>query len=204
MRTACKLPKATNTLIIYNTYWFSTATMIARMCPNVTLYVHRLSCLTPQMHVHDKISQCCVFLCRIFLWRWPKKAKHVRGFLCDCILLCLTVVQLFNKLHGTWIILNYNISLSSSESFIWKSSGSLICPVWRRKWVWNIGRMVVTGENRSTRKETCASATLSTTHLRWIGPELKPGLSSVNGRRLTTWAKARRYIPEIHQSSVQK
>jgi len=70
--------------------------------------------------------------------------------------------------------------------------------------VWDIDRMILAGENRSTRKETCASAALSTTRLRLTGPELKSGLSAVNGRRLTTWAKARRYIPEVHQSSFQK
>ena len=48
MRMAYWIPKATNThtLRICNTYCFSTATMVARRRPNVTLYVHCLSCLS--------------------------------------------------------------------------------------------------------------------------------------------------------------
>jgi len=42
MRIACCLPKSTNTLRIRNTYWFSTATLVARTRLNVTLYVHCL------------------------------------------------------------------------------------------------------------------------------------------------------------------
>jgi len=47
--------------------------------------------LTPQLHIHDIISQCCIFLRWIPPWRWPKK---IRDLLYDCIRLCLTVVQL--------------------------------------------------------------------------------------------------------------
>jgi hypothetical protein len=36
--------------------------------------------------------------------------------------------------------------------------------------------MKLTGENRSTREETCPSATLSTTNLKWIDPGSNPGL----------------------------
>jgi hypothetical protein len=45
MRTTCWIPKATNTHSEYvNTYWFPTATMVARTDLNVTLYVYCLSC----------------------------------------------------------------------------------------------------------------------------------------------------------------
>jgi len=44
MRIACWVHKATNTLRICNTYYFSTATMVARTNLNVTLYLHCLSC----------------------------------------------------------------------------------------------------------------------------------------------------------------
>ena len=43
--------------------------------------------------------------------------------------------------------------------------------------------MKLTGENRSTWRKTCPSATLSTTNPTWIDPELKPGL---RGERPTT------------------
>ena len=45
MRCACWINKTTDTLRICNTYWFSTATMVARKRLNVTLYVQGLSCL---------------------------------------------------------------------------------------------------------------------------------------------------------------
>ena len=44
MRTACWIPKATNTNTICNNYCFPTATMVTRTCINVTLYVRCLSC----------------------------------------------------------------------------------------------------------------------------------------------------------------
>jgi len=40
MRIACCIPKATNTHRICNTYCFSTATMVARTCLIVKLYLH--------------------------------------------------------------------------------------------------------------------------------------------------------------------
>ena len=42
-RIACWFTMATHTLTTYNTSYFSTATLVARMCLNVTLYVHYLS-----------------------------------------------------------------------------------------------------------------------------------------------------------------
>jgi hypothetical protein len=36
--------------------------------------------------------------------------------------------------------------------------------------------MKLTGENRSTRRKTCPSATLSTTNLTWTDPGSNPGL----------------------------
>ena len=47
------------------------------------------------------------------------------------------------------------------------------------KWVWSIGVIIVTEENRSTRKTTCPTAILSIARV-----------SAVRGRRLTTWARA--------------
>jgi len=39
------------------------------------------------------------------------------------------------------------------------------------------GGMILTGENRKTRRETCPSATLSTTNPTWTDPGANPGLS---------------------------
>jgi hypothetical protein len=38
------------------------------------------------------------------------------------------------------------------------------------------GVMILTGENRRTRRKTCPSATLSTTNPTWIDPGANPGL----------------------------
>ena len=45
-RFSCRVTKVRlqNTLIIFNTYCYSTATMVTRTCLSVTLYVHWLSC----------------------------------------------------------------------------------------------------------------------------------------------------------------
>jgi hypothetical protein len=40
----------------------------------------------------------------------------------------------------------------------------------------NDGGMILTGKNRRTRRETCRSATLSTTNRTWIEPGANPGL----------------------------
>jgi hypothetical protein len=45
-----------HTFIIFNTYWFSTATMVTRTLLNVTLYVHYLSCL---IHACKRVTQRC-------------------------------------------------------------------------------------------------------------------------------------------------
>jgi hypothetical protein len=50
--------------------------------------------------------------------------------------------------------------------------------------------MKLTGEKWSTRRETCPSATLSTTNPTWTDPRSNPA-SAVGGRRLTAWAMAR-------------
>jgi hypothetical protein len=39
------------------------------------------------------------------------------------------------------------------------------------------GGMILTGENRRTRRKTCPSATLSTTKPTWIDPGTNPSLS---------------------------
>jgi hypothetical protein len=48
----------------------------------------------------------------------------------------------------------------------------------------NDGGMILTGENRRTRRETCPSATMSTTNPTWIDP-VQTQDSVVTGWRLT-------------------
>jgi hypothetical protein len=44
---------------------------------------------------------------------------------------------------------------------------SLVIAIFRKRWVWRIGGITLTGENRSARRETCPSATSFTTNLTW-------------------------------------
>jgi hypothetical protein len=44
MLIVCWISKATNTLKMCKPYGFSTATMVAQMCLNVTLHIHFLTC----------------------------------------------------------------------------------------------------------------------------------------------------------------
>jgi len=41
----------------------------------------------------------------------------------------------------------------------------LVTASWRLKWIWSAGGMILTGENRSTGRKICPSATMSTTNL---------------------------------------
>jgi hypothetical protein len=50
MLCACWVPKTTNTLRIYNTYCFSTVTVMAHMCVSATVYVHGLSYYWCRLH----------------------------------------------------------------------------------------------------------------------------------------------------------
>jgi hypothetical protein len=52
------------------------------------------------------------------------------------------------------------------------------------------GGIILTGGNRRTRRETCPSATSSTTNPTWTDPGAKPDFRRWD-RRLTTWAMAR-------------
>jgi len=46
--------------------------------------------------------------------------------------------------------------------------------------VWSIGGMILTGENWSTGRETCSSATLSTTNSTWTEVVSNPGVRDLN------------------------
>ena len=58
--------------------------------------------------------------------------------------------------------------------------------------VWNIGRMILTGENKSIRRKTCTSATLPTINPARGGLGLKMRLRVIS-RRMKAWATARPY-----------
>jgi hypothetical protein len=55
------------------------------------------------------------------------------------------------------------------------------------------GGMILTGENRRTRRKTCPSATLSTTNLTGV-TWARTQAAAVRGRRLTPWAMARPFM----------
>ena len=54
----------------------------------------------------------------------------------------------------------------------------LVSATCTRRWVWSIEGMIMTGENRSTRIESCPSATSSTDNLTWPLMRSNPGLHS--------------------------
>jgi hypothetical protein len=62
------------------------------------------------------------------------------------------------------------------------------------------GGMILTGENRRTRRKTFPSATLSTTNLTWIDPDANPGLC---GERPATNDLSHGTAPEILLVHVQ-
>jgi hypothetical protein len=70
------------------------------------------------------------------------------------------------------------------------STAKVLSRLWHvTEWVWSIGEMALTGENRSTPRETCPVVTLSTINPTRTGLESNPGLRS-EGRRITAIAMA--------------
>jgi hypothetical protein len=55
-------------------------------------------------------------------------------------------------------------------------TGPLFIPQMIHEWIWSSGGMILTGENRRTRRKTCPSATLSTTNYTWTDLVGNPGL----------------------------
>jgi hypothetical protein len=52
--------------------------------------------------------------------------------------------------------------------------GPLSIPQTTHEWTWSSGGMILTGENRRTRRKTCTSATLSTTDPKWTALGANP------------------------------
>jgi hypothetical protein len=69
-------------------------------------------------------------------------------------------------------------------------TGPLSIPQTIYEWIWSSGGIILTGENRRTRRETCPSATLSTTNPTGLNSE-QTRASAVRSRWLTAWAMAR-------------
>jgi hypothetical protein len=53
----------------------------------------------------------------------------------------------------------------------WAANGPIV-----REWIWSSGGIILTGENRRTRRRTCPSATLCTTNSTWTVLSANPGL----------------------------
>jgi len=73
----------------------------------------------------------------------------------------------------------------------------LVRAMCRCRWVWSNGWMILTGEERSNRRKTRPSATLSTTNLTWTDPRLnrclrddRPATERLNYGRACTKEKA--------------
>jgi hypothetical protein len=60
----------------------------------------------------------------------------------------------------------------------------------------NHSRMILTGENRRTRRKSCPSATFSTTNPTWTAPT-RSRFSAVRGRRLTAWDMTRPNLKQL-------
>ena len=71
MRIAYSTPKATNThpQYVIRAYCFTTTTMVARTCLNITLYVHCLSCL--------KLSALCIQIFTSNKTIWGEEPRQV-------------------------------------------------------------------------------------------------------------------------------
>jgi hypothetical protein len=54
--------------------------------------------------------------------------------------------------------------------------------------VWSLGCMILTGENRSTPRKTCPSATLFATNLSWTDLESNAGLRGERPVKTTIWS----------------
>jgi hypothetical protein len=76
----------------------------------------------------------------------------------------------------------------------WASNGPLGHPQIIHEWIWSSGGMILTGENRRTRRNSCPSATLSTTNTTWTYLGVHTRASVVRSRRLTAWAMARPWM----------
>lgn len=71
-------------------------------------------------------------------------------------------------------------------------------------WVQNTGGMILTDDNRSTRRKNCHSATLFTINPTWTDVGSFRA-SKVRGRRLTSWALIRPFVyncPYAHREGV--
>jgi hypothetical protein len=72
MRFACWIIKTTDTHSVFNTYCFSTSTVVTRTRPNVSLYIHCLSCLL-------------LYRSTVAVIRWTNTCWVKKGYCCAAV-----------------------------------------------------------------------------------------------------------------------
>jgi hypothetical protein len=130
------------------------------------------------------------------MWRYQVTQKVVAGHWVFPAALCHTTETFKDK--NKWKYFSTQCSPPPQfpkEHFFWKVPRLhpfvlMERATCRRRWVWSIGEMILTGENRSTGRETCRHDISCTTNLPLTDLGLNPDLCS-RGRRLTAWATAR-------------
>jgi hypothetical protein len=119
-------------------------------------------------------SELKIAVCTTRIWRWSVRCH-----------------QAFSLSSSRLVSNNVNINTLKTKqvkvlfylilSYVWKSNAfwkhPRLCPfvLLVSLYVWSIGGVLLTGENRSTRRKTCAIATLCTTNLTWIELRWHPG-----------------------------
>ena len=81
---------------------------------------------------------------------------------------------------GSWYVELISVCPSLSDTV---SCWGYIASV-TEEWIWGTGRIILTGENRRTRRHACPSANLSTTNPTWTGPWSNP-VTAVRSWQLT-------------------
>jgi hypothetical protein len=66
------------------------------------------------------------------------------------------------------------------SSWKWAANDPLSIPQMIHEWLWSSSGMILTGENRRTRRKTWSSASLSATNPKWTALGANPGLRGEN------------------------
>ena len=114
------------------------------------------------------------FLCKLTWWIFMVfLLLQIRTFVTTSIISQPRVVWLFHPMLPDFRKSNDFWKVSRFCPFV-----LLVRATRRRRWVWSIGGMTLTRENRASRTKPCPSATMPTTNLTWTELEPKPGLRS--------------------------
>jgi hypothetical protein len=110
----------------------------------------------------------------------PWKREGCTWCLCKVCLLYDT-----QRPHVFFLIVIVRVGLDCVSVELRLLTGTLSIPQMIHEWIWSSGGMILTGENRRTRRKTCPSATVTNP----IGlPWSRIWASAVRSRRLTAWA----------------